>query len=96
MFGGKYFDFKRATAFCSGLCLSKNKMTRYAKNFGGAWIPWLGLWLQEKNENERTVLAWCSIFHWQKARNNARPPDTAELQWKAILSVVDATLVVTN
>jgi len=26
---------------------------------------------------------WCSIFHWQKARNNARPSDTAELRWKA-------------
>jgi len=25
-----------------------------------------------------------SIFHWQKARNNARLPVTAELQWKAI------------
>jgi len=24
-------------------------------------------------------------FPWKKARNNARPPDTAKLRWKAIL-----------
>jgi len=27
----------------------------------------------------------------KKARNNARQPGTAELRWKAILSVLDAT-----
>jgi len=32
----------------------------------------------KKNENVRRVLTWCSI--WQRARNNARPPDTAELR----------------
>jgi len=26
-----------------------------------------------------TALIWCSIFHSQKAHNNARPPDTAIL-----------------
>ena len=29
--------------------------------------------------------------HWQKARNNAKPPDTAELQLKAIFSVLNPT-----
>jgi len=29
---------------------------------------------------------WCSIFHWQKDRYNARPPDSAELRWKAVSS----------
>jgi len=33
--GGKYFDFKRATVFCSGPCLSKHKMTKYATNLAG-------------------------------------------------------------
>ena len=33
--GAKYFDFKRATAFCSGHSLSKHKMTRYARNLVG-------------------------------------------------------------
>jgi len=32
-------------------------------------------------------------FHQQKARNNARPPDTAKLRWKGILSVLDPTFV---
>jgi len=31
-FWDKYFDFKRATVFCSGHCLSKHKMTRYVRN----------------------------------------------------------------
>jgi len=46
-------------------------------------------WLQKKNEKEKN--GWCSIFHWQKARNNASPPDTAKLRWKARLSVLDPT-----
>jgi len=56
--------------------------------------PWLHLWLQEKNEKERTVLTWCLIFQSQKARNNATLTKTAELRWKATLSVLDATFVV--
>jgi len=47
--------------------------------------------VKKKNEKKNTVLNCCSIFHWQKARNNTRPPDTAKLRWKAILSVVDPT-----
>jgi len=43
----------------------------------------------KNNEKEKTAHTWCTIFHWQKARNNARPPDTTKLQWKAILSVSD-------
>jgi len=39
--------------------------------------------LQKKNEKEKTALNWCTIFHWQKARNNARPPDTTKLQMKS-------------
>ena len=45
-------------------------------------------WSQKKNEKGRTVITWCSILRWQKAHNNARPPDTAELRWKAILSAL--------
>jgi len=36
------FDFGRAMVFCLGYCLSKRKMTRYAKNLGGMG-PWLCL-----------------------------------------------------
>jgi len=32
--------------------------------------------LQKKNEKEKMVFNWCTIFHWQKACNNARPPDS--------------------
>jgi len=41
-----------------GHCLSKHKMTTHARNLGGMvpLPPWLRLWLQEKNEKERTVL----------------------------------------
>jgi len=36
-FGGQFFDFKRATVFCFGHCLSKHTMTRNAKNLG-EWL----------------------------------------------------------
>jgi len=36
--------------------------------------------LQKKNEKEKKVLYWCSIFYWQKAHNNGRPPETARLR----------------
>ena len=29
----------------------------------------------KKEWKRKTVLNWCSIFHWQKARNRARPPE---------------------
>jgi len=48
-------------------------------------------WLQKIMKKKNRVHTWCSIFHWQKARNNARPPDTAKLRWKSILSVLDPT-----
>jgi len=51
----KYFHFNQATVFCSGQCLSKHKMTRYARYLEGAWLPWLRLWLQEKNDKEIIV-----------------------------------------
>jgi len=63
-------------------------MTRYARNLDGNGLiaPWLFLRLQEKNEkNEQYLLDVQSSR--QKARNNARQPDTAEPRWKAILSV---------
>jgi len=44
-----------------------------------------------KNKKEENGMNWCSIFHWQKAHNNAKPLDTAKLRWKAILSVLDPT-----
>jgi len=46
---------------------------------------------KKERKIKKTVLNWCSIIHWQKARNNARPPDTANLKWKAILPVLDPT-----
>jgi len=52
--------------------------------------PWLRLWLPEKNEKERAVLSWWSIFQ-TKTRNNARQLGTADFRRKAILSVLDAT-----
>ena len=53
--------------------------------------PWLSLWLQEKNEKERTVTYLLDVkSSRQKARNNARQVATAQLQRKAILSVLDA------
>jgi len=48
--------------------------------------------LQKKDEKEKTILLWCSIFHWQKARNKARPPYIVKLRRKAILSVLDPML----
>jgi len=66
----KHFNFKGGTVFCSGHCLSKHKMTRYAKNFGRGYSPlglsWLHLLLHEKNKNEKTLFTWWSVFHWQK------------------------------
>jgi len=32
-------DFRRAAVFFLGRRYSKHKMTRYAKNFGGEWLP---------------------------------------------------------
>jgi len=40
-------------------------------------------------KRKKTVLSWYSLYQWQKARNNARPPENAKLRWKAILSVLD-------
>jgi len=42
-----------------GHCLSKHKMAKYFRNLGGmvAFPPVATLWLQEKNEKERTVLS---------------------------------------
>jgi len=39
---------------------------------------------KKRMKKKKTVLNWCSLFHWQKACNNARPPNTAKLWWKAI------------
>jgi len=41
-----------------------------------------------KKKNEKNGCP-TSLMFWLKARNNARPPDTVTLQWKAILSVLD-------
>ena len=35
----EYVDIQRATVFFSGQCLSKDKMTRYARNLEGAMAP---------------------------------------------------------
>jgi len=54
--GAKYFDLKRATVFCSGHCLFKRKMTRYARSYGGQSVaslsPYLPQWLQEKRKKK--------------------------------------------
>jgi len=42
-------------------------------------------------KRKKTVLTWCSIFYWKKARNNVRPPETTKLQRRARLSVLDPT-----
>jgi len=82
--------FVRDTAF------QRTKWQDMLKLFWGAWppSPLSTHMFTRKNEKERTALTWCSIIHWQKALNNARPPDTAtaELRWKAkLLSVLDGT-----
>ena len=63
--------------FFSGHCLSKHKMRRYASNLRGHDSPGRPVYACGCNEKERTVLAWCSIFDWQKARKNERQLDTA-------------------
>jgi len=63
------------------------------------WRTWLGeremqavfMILVTRKEWKRKNSTWCSVFHWRKARNSARPPDTTELRWKAVLSVLDPT-----
>ena len=63
---------------CNGIlfghCLSKHKMTTHARNLGGMvpLPPWLRLWLQEKNEKERIVLTWCSIFQTKISQQRKR------------------------
>jgi len=37
--GDRIFYFRRATAFCLGYLLSKQKITGYSKNVGGAKGP---------------------------------------------------------
>ena len=61
--GAKYFDFKRATVFCSGHCLSKHKMTRYAKNLGGiaSLAPLSTPMVARKKEKERIVLSLLDV-----------------------------------
>jgi len=44
MWGGKYFDFRRATCFV-GHCLSKHKTTRYARKLGDA-DPFASSWIR--------------------------------------------------
>jgi len=36
--GAKILDFKLATIFCIGYCLSKHKITRHSKHLGGPWL----------------------------------------------------------
>jgi len=50
---------KASNGILFGHCLSKHKITRYVRNLSGMihLPPWLRLWLQEKNEKERTVLS---------------------------------------
>jgi len=58
-FGGvKYFDFKRATVFCSGPCLSKHKMTRWARNFGGHSFLGLPVYAYGCKKKEKQYLVY--------------------------------------
>jgi len=67
-------------------------MTRFARNLRGmaplALFGYAYGYTEIMNKKYQSLLD--AIFHWQKPRNNARPPDTEELRWKAILSVLDA------
>ena len=61
---GQILWIKASNGILFGHCLSKHKMRRYVRNLG-RMVPlpaWLRLWFQEKNEKERTVLSWFSIF----------------------------------
>jgi len=33
----------------------------------------------KKEWKRKTVLNWCSIFHWQKPHNSARPPEKSNI-----------------
>jgi len=59
IFGGPNTLFKRATVFCSGHCLSKHKMIKYARNWEGvASMPPLSApMVARKKEKERIVLS---------------------------------------
>jgi len=46
---------------------------------------------RKRMKKKKVVFNWSSTFHWQTARNNARPLEIAKLRWKAILSVLDPT-----
>jgi len=75
-------------------------MRRYARNVGGhGFIPPLATPMVTRKEWKRkdsTYCTWCSIFHWQKARNNARLPDTTDLRWKQYCQYCLLRLVVIN
>ena len=50
--GEQTFDFRRAIVYRLGHHPSKHKMTRYAKNVGGSWLPvtlWLRLCIRQSN-----------------------------------------------
>ena len=65
---GQILWLEASNSILFGHCLSKHRMTRYVRNLGGMvpLPPSLRLWLQEKNEKERRVLSWCSIFQTKK------------------------------
>jgi len=67
---GQILWLKASNGILFGHCLSKHKMARYVRNLGGMvpLPPWLRLWLQEQNENERTVLSWYSIFQTKSSQ----------------------------
>ena len=52
----KYFEFKRETALCSGHCLSKHKMTRYASSLRGHGFLGPPVYACGCKEKQRTVL----------------------------------------
>ena len=66
----KWLQVVASPKFFGRHCLSKHKMTRYVRNLRGmVHLPsWLRLWLQEKNEKERTVLPWCSVFQTKSSQ----------------------------
>jgi len=62
--GGKMFDCRWATAFCSGYCFSKLKVTRYAKNFWGACPLGLPGCANAVQENCLLSRGTCFVFNF--------------------------------
>ena len=86
---GQILWLKTSNGILFGHCLSKHQMVRYVRNL--RWMfplpPWLRLWLQEKNEKERTALSWCSIFQTKSSQQRKTARHCRTLRKSNIVSV---------